>query len=468
MNSDKHSRRRRFTTMGSVRVRTTTGAVFVVGVALVIAAAVMLVILRRSLTDNVRATALQRADAVASFISSGASGDPTRARDDDEFVQVLDDRGRVVLASSNAEDRPIVDDLIPGESREIDVPFEDDPFLAVATEDRQGSHSIVVGRTLDEVLESTEVVGTLLLVGAPLLLLFVAAVTWSVVGRALAPVESMRTEVDAISTDELYRRVPGPGGSDEVARLATTMNKMLDRLEAGQARQRRFVSDASHELRSPVSTIRQHAEVALEHPNESSTEDLAAVVLSEDLRLQRLVEDLLLLARMDEHVVDARKALLDLDDVVLEEVARHRDSKDRTIDITKVSAGRVLGDRKQLAKLTGNLLENAFRHARRNVAVALAQENDRVVLRVDDDGTGLPPEERARIFERFVRLQQARDRDSGGSGLGLAIVGEVAAAHGGTAVALDSPLGGARFEVSLPGAPADAEIQPGLRQAGRT
>jgi signal transduction histidine kinase len=213
------------------------------------------------------------------------------------------------------------------------------------------------------------------------------------------------------------------------------------------------VSDASHELRSPVTTIRQHAEVALEHPNETSTEDLAAVVLSEDLRLQRLVEDLLLLARMDEHVVDARKTVLDLDDVVLEEVARHRDSKDRTIDITKVSAGRVLGDRKQLAKLTGNLLENAFRHARRNVAVALAQENDRVVLRVDDDGTGLPPEERARIFERFVRLQQARDRDSGGSGLGLAIVGEVAAAHGGTAVALDSPLGGARFEVSLPGAP---------------
>ena len=159
--------------MDSLRVRTTTGAVVVVGVALVIAAAAMLVILRRSLTDNVRTTALQRADAVGSFISSGAFGNPTRGMDDDEFVQVLDDRGRIVLASSNAEDRPMVDDLGPGESREIDVPFEDDPFLAVATEDRQGNHLIVVGRTLDEVLESTEVVRTLLLVGAPLLLLFV-------------------------------------------------------------------------------------------------------------------------------------------------------------------------------------------------------------------------------------------------------------------------------------------------------
>ncbi|MGH2774083.1 MAG: sensor histidine kinase [Actinomycetota bacterium] len=439
-----------------MRVRTTMGAVVVVGVALAIASAAMLVILRQSLTENVESTVLQRAEAVASFISSGAFGDATRATDDDEFIQVLDDRGRVVLASAEAGDRPIVNDLGRGESREVDVSFDDDLYLVVATEDRQGNHLIVVGRTLEEVFESTGVVGTLLLVGAPLLLLFVGTVTWMVAGRALAPVESIRAEVDAISTNELHRRVPGPGGKDEIARLATTMNKMLDRLEAGQVRQRRFVSDASHELRSPVSTIRQHAEVALEHPKESSMEDLATVVLSEDLRLQRLVEDLLLLARMDENAVDARKAVLDLDDVVFEEIARHRESKDRTIDSTRVSAGRVLGNRKQLARLTGNLLENALRHARRNVAVALTQDDDRVVLRVDDDGTGLPPGERGRVFERFVRLQQARSRDSGGSGLGLAIVAEVTAAHGGAVVVLDSPLGGARFEVSLPGAPADA------------
>jgi len=415
----------------------------------------MLVILRSSLTDSVRTTALQRADEVARFLSNDPLGDPIQERDDDEFIQVLDDGGRVVFSSSNAEERPIVD-LSPGESREVEVTFEDDPFLAVATEDGEGNHSIVVGRTLDEVLESIEVVRILLVLGAPLLLLFVGAVTWRVVGRALAPVESIRAEVDAISTEELHRRVPLPAGDDEIARLATTMNIMLERLETGQRRQRRFVSDASHELRSPVSSIRQHAEVALAHPDSSSAEELAEVVLNEDLRLQRLVEDLLLLARMDEQAVDGRRQILDLDDVVFEETARFRGSTELSIDTTRVSAGRVVGDPKQLARMTGNLLENALRHARSRVVISLNQENGRVVLRVDDDGMGLPFEERARVFERFVRLQQARDRDSGGSGLGLAIVAEVAAAHGGVAVALDSPLEGARFEVSLPRAPAGA------------
>jgi len=448
--------RERLAAPRSVRVRTTMGAVAVTGIALAIASIVMLSILDRSLTENVRLAALQRADLVADFISDGSFGDPTRGSSDDEFVQVLDGRGRVVFATANAEGRPLVDEISPGENREIGVPFEDDPFLAVATEDRQRIHTIVVGRTLDEVVESTGVVRGLLLVGAPLLLLMVGAVTWSVVGRALAPVESMRTEVDAISTNELHRRLPSGGGRDEITRLAATLNRMLERLEAGQVRQRRFVSDASHELRSPVATIRQHAEVALAHPGDSSAKDLASVVLTEDLRLQRLVEDLLLLSRADEHLVDERRTVLDLDDVVFEEVDRLREDSDRSIDSSRVSAGRVSGDRKQLARLTGNLLENALRHARKNVAVSLNHENGRVVLRVDDDGTGVPTNERGRVFERFVRLEQARDRDSGGSGLGLAIVAEVAAAHGGAATVLDSPLGGARFEVALPGDSAGA------------
>ena len=457
MNPDKRARRRwRLVAPGSVRVRTTMGAVAVVGVALVIAATAMLVILRRSLTDNVQTSALQRAEAVADFVSDGSFDDTTQGSSDDEFVQVLDDQGRVVLASANAEDRSLVDDLRPGESREVRVPFDDDPFFAVAAEGGQPNQTIVVGRTLDGVVESTEVVGGLLLVGIPLLLLLVGGVTWKVVGRALAPIESMRTEADAISTNELHRRIPSGGGRDEIARLAATLNRMLERLETGHARQRRFVSDASHELRSPVATIRQHAEVALEHSGVSSVEDLASVVLAEDLRLQRLVEDLLLLARMDEHVDDAREIVIDLDDVVFEEISRHRGAADRAIDSTRVSAGRVLGDRQQLARLSHNLLENALRHARRIVAVSLSQANGLVVLRVDDDGPGVPLSERSRIFERFVRLQEARDRDSGGSGLGLAIVAEVAAAHRGVAVVLDSPLGGARFEVTLPADPVDA------------
>jgi signal transduction histidine kinase len=228
------------------------------------------------------------------------------------------------------------------------------------------------------------------------------------------------------------------------------MNRMLERLERGQERQRRFVSDASHELRSPVASIRQHAELALAHPANVSTGDLARTVLDEDLRVQRLVEDLLLLARMDERTAEARPQEVDLDDVVFQEVERVRQVDGTTIDASGVSAGRVLGDGRRLTRLVGNLLENAARHARSAIGVALVEDGDQVVLQVDDDGPGVPPEHRQRVFERFVRLDEARDRDAGGAGLGLAIVAEVAALHGGEARALDSPLGGARFEVRLP------------------
>jgi signal transduction histidine kinase len=311
-------------------------------------------------------------------------------------------------------------------------------------------YKIVVARSLEVVRESSQIVVGLLVIGIPLLLVVVGLVTWRVVGRSLAPVEAIRNEVETISTEELDRRVPVPASKDEIFRLAMTMNQMLERLEDGQLRQRRFVSDASHELRSPVASIRQHSEVALAHPNQSSAEELARVVLDEDLRMQRLVEDLLLLARMDEHRADARKVMLDLDDVVFEEVVRVRNLTKKSIDASGVSAGRVLGDRKQLTRLTGNILDNAVRHARTSVSVVLTEENHEVILQVDDDGRGIPPGDEERIFERFVRLQEARDRDTGGGGLGLAIVAEVAGAHGGTARVLKSRLGGARFEIRLP------------------
>jgi signal transduction histidine kinase len=292
-----------------------------------------------------------------------------------------------------------------------------------------------------------------LAVGLPVLLLIVGAVTWWVVGRALAPVEAMRSEVERISTADLHRRVPVPAGRDEIARLAETMNRMMERLERGLARQRRFVSDASHELRSPVASIRQHVEVALAHPSDTAADELARVVLEEDLRLQRLVEDLLILARMDEGAPDGRGQVLDLDDLVFEQVDRLRTRDGLAVDTSRVSAGRVVGDRKRLERLVGNLFDNAARHARGTVAVGLAEVGDQVVLTVDDDGGGIPEGDRERVFGRFERLQDARDRDSGGAGLGLAIVGEVAVAHGGTAKAGESPLGGARFEVRLPRAP---------------
>lgn len=437
----------------SVRVRTTLGAVLVVGIALLLASAAMVVLLRRSLTQDIKTTARFKAEAVVDLLSAGPPGDVIRVGDEEEeLVQVLDQNGEVVTSTSNVAGDPALVSLEPGESKKIDVKFEDDPFLVVAIAGKtpDGDYTILSGRTMETVIESGGIVVNLLLIGLPLLLLVVGAVTWKVVGRALAPVEAIRTEVESISGTELHRRVPESRSGDEIGRLATTMNQMLVRLDDAQSKQRRFVSDASHELRSPVATIRQHAEVALAHPAGASAEELARIVLAENIRLQRLVEDLLLLARMDEYTQDAKKEAVDLDDVVFLEVDRIRSMTDKSIDAKSVSAGRVTGDGKRLSRLVANVLDNAVRHSRSAVRVSLKEEGDEVVFAVEDDGTGVPESERERVFERFIRLQEARDRDSGGSGLGLAIVAEVAFAHGGTARVFESPTGGARVEIRLP------------------
>lgn len=466
---------------GTVRARTTAGAVLVVGAALLVAAIAMVWFLQRSLTNNVLATAELRIASATRFLKSMEPG-PIRLpvndgelipAAEDEVVVVFDEDGRLVSSSAAPErdndgddepPRPIsldqdfdsserLVDLPRGETTKIMARFEeDDAFLAVARhrEIFGQTYKIVVTRSLEVVRESSQIVIGLLVIAIPLLLMVVGIVTWRVVGRSLAPVDAIRSEVETISAEELNRRVPVPPSKDEISRLAMMMNQMLERLEEAQLRQRRFVSDASHELRSPVASIRQHSEVVIAHPDNASAQELARVVLAEDLRMQRLVEDLLLLARMDENKSEGRRDVLDLDDVVFEEVYRVRQVSDKSIDTSRVSAGRVLGDRKQLSRLTGNILDNAVRHARHSVSVALAEDDGEVVFRVDDDGSGVPQEERGRIFERFVRLQEARDRDSGGAGLGLAIVAEVTNVHGGTARILESHMGGASFEIRLP------------------
>ena len=278
----------------------------------------------------------------------------------------------------------------------------------------------------------------------------VGATTWRVVGRSLAPVDAIRAEVDAISTTQLYRRVPQPAADDEIGRLAATMNRMLDRLDRAHARQRRFVADASHELRSPIAALRQHAEVALAHPGRSPAGELARTVHAESLRMQALVDDLLLLARADEHIVSLRRRPIDLDDLVLAEVRRLRDGASVSVDAHGVSAARIDGDRAALRRVLHNLGDNAARHARHRVAFTLLERDGWAELHVDDDGPGVPAADRSRVFDRFVRLDDSRARIGGGSGLGLAIVAEIIAAHGGTAVVEASPLGGARVTLRLP------------------
>lgn len=436
--------------MGSIRVRTTAAAVLVVGVSLLVAATAVVTFLDRSLRGHVRTEGLIRAQAIADEFATGASsftpGDP-----DEEFVQVLDADGKVLMASANVSGRPPIVRISPGQTRTIEtVPFEDEPFLAVATSVSGGRGTVIVGRSLEAQVDARSAVIRLLSVAVPILLLIVGAVTWWMVGRALAPVDSIRAEVEAISSSELHRRVPDPPGSDEIARLATTMNRMLARLEEGHLRQRRFVSDASHELRSPVASIRQHAEVALSHPEGARTDELARAVLEEGIRLQGIVDDLLLLSSIDEGSLQVRSDPVDLDDVVFEEAARLRGSTDLRIDSESVSAARLAGDRQQLQRLVRNLTDNAARHARGTVALSLREVDGEAVFTVEDDGEGVAAEDRERIFERFVRLDQARDRDGGGSGIGLAIVWEVTALHRGTVAVSDGDLGGARFEVRFP------------------
>ncbi|WP_199701750.1 sensor histidine kinase [Jiangella rhizosphaerae] len=425
---------------GSVRWRTTIGAVVVVGLALLIGGVALVAVMRSTLLEQVADAAQARAESV-----DAGQPRPRPSADDDGFVQVVDADGTVVAATANVAGAAAVD-VRPGGTARVDVAGED--MLVVAV--RAGDRTVVAGQSAD-VAEATAVVTRLLGIGLPVLLAVVAVTTWWTAGRALAPVEAVRAEVDAISAAELHRRVPAGRGDDEIARLARTMNRMLDRLEEAQTRQREFVSDASHELRSPVASIRQHAEVALAHPDRTTVPDLAGTVLAEDMRVQRLVEDLLVLARADERRLRLAAHPVDLDDLVLEEASRLRAAGGVEVDTTGVAATRVTGDAAALRRVLRNLGDNAARHAAGVVTLSVAERDGVAVLAVEDDGPGIAPADRERVLRRFVRLDEARDRDAGGAGLGLAIVDELVRAHGGDVSVEAAAGGGARIVVRLPG-----------------
>lgn len=442
----------------SVRVRTTVAAVLVVGVALVLGSVALVVSLQRSMFDQLRATAALQADDIAETLEAGRPLDEFDD-DDDRLVQVLDSRGRVVAASEDLEDLAVpVAHIDEGESVTVTVPVDDAgprEFVVVAedVEIDDEDHLVLVGRSTGIVSGSTRSLIGALVVGVPLLVLLVGGTTWWVVGRALAPVEALRREVDAVSSEELHRRVPDPATRDEIALLAGTMNRMLERLDRSQRQQRRFISDASHELRSPVAAIRQHAEVALAHPGTTSLDEFARTVLAEDLRVQGLVEDLLFLARSDEGAVPTHRRLVDLDDAVLDEARHLRGFGHIGVDTSQVAPVRVRADPGQLARVLRNLGENALRHARSTVRLTLHAQDGWAVCGVEDDGAGVPVAERDRIFERFVRLDEARARDDGGSGLGLAVSRQIMTGLGGFVRVTEAASGGARFEVLLPAVP---------------
>jgi signal transduction histidine kinase len=437
--------------LATIRAITTAVATTVVAVALTVGAIGLITAARSTMVKEETESAQKQAAEVVGQLESGRPPVLEVAGSDEQLVQVMTPAGAVVASSPNIAGEPAVARLAPGQSARVITPLDNDPFVAVAesAETADGQRIVVVARALVDVLDTTTVLTQLLIIGVPVMVAVVGLTTWFAVGRALAPVEAIRREVDEISAAQLHRRVPQPKADDEIGRLAATMNLMLERLEAARNSQRRFVSDASHELRSPITTIRQYAEVALAYPDRMTAQELADVVLAEQTRMQGLVEDLLLLARADERVPPSR-APVDLDDLAFEEGHRLRATTSKRVDTSGVGAARVQGDADALHRVVRNLGENAARHASSRVDIALTDLGDDVVLTVDDDGPGIPDAERDRVLQRFVRLDEARSRDDGGSGLGLAIVDEVARAHGGSVSISQSPLGGARIEVRVP------------------
>lgn len=430
-----------------IRPRITVAAVAVVALALILGAVLFWTVLRGSLYGQLEAAAAQDAAAFAGQ-ADDIGIDALPDLDDDGFWQVVDeDGGGVIAASDVAEDVGALADRDGRVISPVAIPGEGVFVMAAADE---GGMIVVAGRSTALADQTLVTVAVLLAVAVPLLTAAVGVTTWIAVGRALAPVERMRQQVATVTAGELSRRLDEPGTGDELDRLARTMNDMLARLDDAQRTQRRFISDASHELRSPLAILRQYAEVARSHPERVSPRDLTDTILSEGGRMERLVEGLLVLARADEHRLALTVVDVDLDDLLWAEATRLRASHAVEVDTAGIGAARVRGDVALLRQVVRNLVDNAVRHAGSRILLSCAVDARGAVLAVADDGPGIPEHERERVFERFVRLDDARSRDAGGSGLGLAIVREIVSGHGGS-VGFDAEVrSGARVVVRLP------------------
>lgn len=435
----------------SIRWRTTLVATGVVTLALVVGSAILAWLMAQSLTEGLETTAEQQIAVLSSNLppeqQSSSLDDDDEADVEDLVWQVFDSAKRPIAASAGlTAELPLSDDEI-----KIRLPGSEEPYLVTSEQVDHGGNSyfIAVAVSTEPVADALGALITPLALGVPLLLIVVAATTWLVVGRALAPVESIRREVTRIGDEDLGRRVPQPASRDEISHLARTMNQMLDRLESARQRQHQFVADASHELRTPLASITQYAEVAKAHPSAVPPGELVEAVLEESARMQALISQLLLLARLDDAASALSMVEVDLDDLVMESVARAR-LAGASVDISGVGAARVLGDPMSLRQVVDNLVGNACRFAEHTVWVRLEATADRAILTVEDDGPGIDLADRDRIFERFTRLDSARSRDTGGTGLGLAIVAELVALHHGSVDVASSPKGGAKFVVTLP------------------
>ncbi|MCV7422097.1 HAMP domain-containing histidine kinase [Mycobacterium yunnanensis] len=430
----------------------------VVLMALVVAGSGLAIVLYRSLLSGVDDAASGRVrDVVAALqFDTAAELDAALVSTDQRIVavQVIGPDGTVVQRSPTAPATPLVAPSSIGARLQAGLPDDASPdgdmrISGQTVDGKGGRYTVLVGAGSEGVETTVQTVVVLLAAAAPIVIAVSAGAAYLLVGRSMRSVDAIRTRVADISTSDLSERVPVPRNYDEISALAVTMNEMLARIEAGHDAQRRFVGDASHELRSPVAAILSALDVVSAHPEFLDEELATSTLRPEAQRMEALVEDLLLLARADERGLSLGHRDVDLDDIASAELGRLMRETTKTVD-ADLAPTRVVGDPGGLTRVLRNLLENAARHATSRVELRVGIQGGRAIVTVADDGPGIPENDRERVFDRFVRLDYDRARRSGGAGLGLAIVSEVVAAHGGNVEIRDRPGGGTLVSVQLP------------------
>ncbi|MFF2331658.1 MULTISPECIES: sensor histidine kinase [unclassified Streptomyces] len=441
----------------SLRLRLTAAAALVIAAGLAGASVLLITWLHASLISGLDQTALQRAQIVASDVSGNRITPELPITDHGEVaVQVVDSEGHVRASSANLRGRPRVFTFPASPSTDPrphtvhDIPLGENGTWRAVGVPVSAPHThmtVYVAVPTESVDHGLSQLSAGLASTVPAVVALLTGVVWLLTGRALRPVDVMRAQTAEITTSDLSRRLYVPPADDALGRLAKTFNDLLARLDTATRRQRTFIADAAHELRSPLSTLRTRLDVAIQHPGSTDWQNLAPGLLRETERLNRLVDDLLRLARLDARP-RLRARPVDLDEIVFAEVREARRHTRLDIDQRAVGAARVEGDEDALTRVVRNLLENALRYARTRVDVSLRLVGPAARLVVADDGPGVPEADRERVFGRFTRLDDARSRGTGGSGLGLAIVRDIVTAHHGS-VHVEDNRPGARFVVLL-------------------
>ncbi|MDN4609555.1 sensor histidine kinase [Arthrobacter burdickii] len=477
-----------------MRQQAVLAAVVTMAVILIIAGVILLSVLRSSLLDNARDLAVQRRDTIAEQIQENdpeslpndlpgdlagdlaGEGTGTGESSGTQVAQVISPGGTVIATTDASMDDPLYsgEHLAAGQSYLSEAPgligmVDVDDYIVAAEGITTPGGDMVVAVGVSTAIERDAIstVGWFLLTGVPVLLALAGTLMWFLVGRALRPVERIRSTVAGISHQHLDERVEVPPTRDEIERLATTMNGMLARLQSADAAQRRFVTDASHELRSPLATLTTGLEIAAADSSDVTWRETSAMLQTQALRMGYLVEDLLTLAKIDDAGLKFVMQDVDLDDLLLEELNRLKSVSRHAIH-AHIEPVRITADPHRITQVIRNLLNNADRHAASTISINLSNSasehpsthassdasdshgHGQAILTIDNDGDRIPETQRERVFERFVRLDESRTRESGGSGLGLAISKNIIRAHAGTILATENTDGHTRFVVTLP------------------